>query len=1373
MADFLDDDDDAAALANLLAEPKTTPVSVETAIEDDGVDDGTPPLDTTPIVAAPPSTWTSVDEDDDGDDEDDPEAIMASMGARRESNTSDIAKAWMHYHEFVVVQTLEEIEAIYKIALKTGKCALDLETDGLDNRIYWHDPDTLVGAFEEPWEEGSPRPKLIPQTVHKIVGYCLSPDGHTGYYIPVRHRDDGAKDNLDITAVGRLIRKFCLAAQPELTIEGAKADPLGSPLIKTPPRIRLFFHHAKFDQEFLFPVTGIDYWHPESFEDSLLLYFCLYSDDKQLGLKQKSKANLVVQDAKGNPILGFISPNPRNPLQELVREDPKGNPIPYEMIELKELFIRGRKIDFGSLSPEEARRYACSDAICTYLHCDSPLLVTVARDRKYSNTYRLEKQVSQVLRFMERNRIKIDMDYVRNLCEEAKAESAQYREQILELAKEFGFPNLDINSTQQLGDFLFSSKYLNIEPKPEKNEKSGNYKTDADTLEKLVEEHSGTVNAILLVIVKYRQIEKVVNTYLESMLHNCDANNELRYQFKQTGAPTGRFTAPSGDPAHGYGGIPIHGIPATYDEKKPKVATALRKAFMARPGYTMVKVDFAGEELRIVTNLSGEPVWIKEFNEGTGDLHTITAKAFFGENITKQQRQQGKCVHPDTLVFSGGRPIPLRLTGTFPETPDTFSQWSGTLFDGHLDQEVTHLYNGGEKDLFHVVISGGILTCTGEHRLKTREGSWVRVKDLQEGTYLEECPVPLLGESAYPTLTFSLWEGLPPQGFTPNHALAYFAGVYAGDGTGSKTHVAITHGEPGKIDAYGVDFEEWRSHLESTLTSCGFKCSRKDSTSIYFGSTVVVRFLNELEVHRKTTKNLRVPSWIMSAGRESVLNYLGGLFDTDGTVGEDSHNLDWTTKDFIFAGQVSTLLKSCGLSFNTELTFNKTYQRYYARLRLTVESSWNLRDYLRHPGKKSRLHEPQQPGKTKDRFQVVRVIPAGVGPCLDVTMGTDDHQYQANGFVSHNSANFSLVYGGGTMAIMRATKCTKEEAARRKQNFDKSMPTFAKWVKNQKALVKQHLGVYTAFGRWMSIPNALSEDKAIAAACERCSLNYPIQGTGADVMKMGLVMLYKDFWMRGWIQDQSARFMLTVHDEIVFEVKHEMLQQVMPVIEEVMVRPSYMLKTWAVKFEVEPLIDLHWDPHFDYHKIMDGYLLEPGKKPKKDEFEIDGRYYQPVPKWLVGHLTPKYMQEGKAPVVTEPPEAPAKPPEPPQDPEPQLVYKEAEKLYPAGEGPGLAPSSPPTQGVVSTPPPQPVSQQAPAKAKASKGSEVTSFVAHLRVLRQSSVERVFDICRKCSDPKGQTLKLYDPYGGPIIEDTLGVRVNRTMFELLMKEYFLV
>jgi len=895
--------------------------------------------------------------------------LLESMGLRVETTTPDMTKGWMQFHNFVLVSDISQVEAIVEDALARGECSLDLETEGLDSRIYYRDPSEIKGPYEEYWE--GDRPSKIMQTVHKVVGYCMSTDGHTGYYIPVRHTAEGSI-NLDPVAVGKLIKKLCMASQPTLTEEGFHKDPLGSSLIAEPGTVKIYFWNAKFDQEFLYPITGLDYWHPDSYEDGLLLYFARNTSDKNLSLKAKSKSDLHVKDAEGKPILGIVRPNPNNPIQETVELSPKGDRIPYEMIELKQLFGKGRDIKFAELHPQEGLRYGCSDGICTFLHAKEPGIVSMIKDKRYSFMYRLDKQTQQVCRIMERPRIMIDMDKVRELFTEARAEANLYREQIVSLAEQHGFHNFDPQSPQQVSEFFFSKPHgLCIEPKPEQNEKSGQYKTDADTLEKLVTEND-EVNPILLTLVKYRQIEKVIGTYLENMIANVDSNNELRYQFKQVGAATTRFSAPAGQGDQGFGGVPIHGIPSGYDEKKPKVATRLRELFKARPGYAIVKIDFAGEELRIATNMSKEPVWINEFLHGTGDLHTITAQAFFNKvEVTKQERQGGKM------------------------------------------------------------------------------------------------------------------------------------------------------------------------------------------------------------------------------------------------------------------------------------------------------------------------------------------------------------------------ANFSLIFGGGVGAIQRATKCNPQEAARRKANFDKALPKFAIWSKGQKAKVHKEKGIFSAFGRWMALPDIDSPEKFIVASVERQAVNYGIQASGADIMRMALVMTHKECFKRGWYQRDEVRCLLTVHDEIVWEVKIELLEEVVPVLEHLMCEPSRIIK-WEVPLEAEPLVDLTWDAKYDFNLMTKGKPHKEGDKIKSGFFVAGSRQYQEPPEWFKPYFTPNWVKEGLTPGEV-------------AKPEPKVEKK-----------------------------PEPLQAKPVQQHKPSVAPRPTSEIFEYQILTTTAntVRQVWKACSGALEPSGgKILHLRDGKNAEtLISPDLGVRVNPEEFMKILAEH---
>lgn len=590
--------------------------------------------------------------DDDADD------FMADMGITHERTVPDITKPWMKHHKFELIQTIDRLNEVIDAAIAAGECALDLECEGLDNRIFYR-------------EDGSP------YTKHNIVGFCLSYDGITGFYAPIRHKpdDSGTDLNLPIAETEAAIKRLCVAAQPVVSPKGLEEDPLaakeigkdGTPNWLEKPKLVIYFWHAKFDQEFLYPITGIDWWHPESFEDGNLIYFVHFSGDKALSLKDKAKQEL--RDIDGNA---------------------------YEMIKLQELFIQGRKgIHFEKLAPDEPGcvKYACSDGICTYLLCTMPRahetnrkpIAKIVRE-KYHHTYRIEKQTSETGRWMERPRVRVNKAKIEAMRVANLEKRDEIANKIASIVIANGFPPLDIASPKQLGEFLFSEKGLNISMpvssqdwpggKPPLLEKSGQYSTNADTLERMALEHPSPPE-VLKLVVEWRELDKLNGTYLDNMVNNVDERGEMRFQFKQTGAQTGRYSAPAGDPAQGYSGIPIHGIPGT---------SALRQAFEARPGYTFVKTDYAAQELRIAANVSGEEVWIKEFLEGDGDLHSITARAFFGKSvISKEERKMGK-ISNFALVYGGGPAAIMRACGcdkveatrrkqAFDKSVPTFAKW--------------------------------------------------------------------------------------------------------------------------------------------------------------------------------------------------------------------------------------------------------------------------------------------------------------------------------------------------------------------------------------------------------------------------------------------------------------------------------------------------------------------------------------------------------------------------------------------------------------------------------------------------------------------------------------------------------------------------
>jgi len=377
----------------------------------------------------------------------------------------------------------------------------------------------------------------------------------------------------------------------------------------------LIFHNFKYDGEVLRGL-GIIIEDENKIEDTLLLAAVDDASRKQKGLKYLSE-NLV-----GRP-----------------------------MLEINNLGVESSKkkvAAFSEVSPKKAVIYGGSDAMNTYalffnLKKSLDQQDPTGSEGPWRVYKRIEKPALFVVMDMERNLVRINVEKLNKIKEEIIDRMKECASNILKLAgREF-----DINSPKQLGEILFNEMKIKY-PLKEKNA-NGTYSTDVETLE-LVQK----ANPIISYILNYRSYQKTLSTYVENFLNNVDRNGEVKFQLNQVQAETGRFSASggSGYGIDGYCGVNCQNI-STYDPDDP-TSFDLRDAVEAHDGFVIVAVDYSGEELRIAANLSKEPNWIKEFLQGTGDIHTITARAALGkQDLTKKERGIGKTLNFQTL-YGGG-----------------------------------------------------------------------------------------------------------------------------------------------------------------------------------------------------------------------------------------------------------------------------------------------------------------------------------------------------------------------------------------------------------------------------------------------------------------------------------------------------------------------------------------------------------------------------------------------------------------------------------------------------------------------------------------------------------------------------------------------
>lgn len=312
----------------------------------------------------------------------------------------------------------------------------------------------------------------------------------------------------------------------------------------------------------------------------------------------------------------LLSPqNQRHGLDQLSLEKFGKVKIPIE-----KLIGKGQKqISMEQVPIPDIGEYACEDADYTYRLYD--LFVKELKNHELLSILNdIELPLLPILLKMERQGISIDRQVLADLSKELRSDIDLLREQIFALAgMEF-----NLNSPKQLGDILFEK--LGI--KGLKKTTTG-YSTSADVLENLKDDHP-----IISLILRYRVLEKLRSTYVDSLPDEALPDGRIHCTFNQSVAATGRLSCQ--DP--NLQNIPIR----TAEGRK------IRSAFIpSRQGYSLLSADYSQIELRLLAHLSSDPALITAFSQGE-DVHVYTASLVFGiplHEVTNDMRQLAKAVN--------------------------------------------------------------------------------------------------------------------------------------------------------------------------------------------------------------------------------------------------------------------------------------------------------------------------------------------------------------------------------------------------------------------------------------------------------------------------------------------------------------------------------------------------------------------------------------------------------------------------------------------------------------------------------------------------------------------------------------------------------
>ncbi len=129
------------------------------------------------------------------------------------------------------------------------------------------------------------------------------------------------------------------------------------------------------------------------------------------------------------------------------------------------------------------------------------------------------------------------------------------------------------------------------------------------------------------------------------------------------------------------------------------------------------------------------------------------------------------------------------------------------------------------------------------------------------------------------------------------------------------------------------------------------------------------------------------------------------------------------------------------------------------------------------------------------------------------------------------AVNYGLSYGQSDFGLARTLEIPRTQAAEYSRRYFQRFPTIHKFMEDIVTLARAQGGARTLLGRWRPIPNLMSKSPQARHAAERVAQNTPMQGAGADIIKLAMLATSR----RIAKEKLPARMLLTVHDELVFE----------------------------------------------------------------------------------------------------------------------------------------------------------------------------------------------------------------------------------------------
>ena len=171
--------------------------------------------------------------------------------------------------------------------------------------------------------------------------------------------------------------------------------------------------------------------------------------------------------------------------------------------------------------------------------------------------------------------------------------------------------------------------------------------------------------------------------------------------------------------------------------------------------------------------------------------------------------------------------------------------------------------------------------------------------------------------------------------------------------------------------------------------------------------------------------------------------------------------------------------------------------------------------------------------------------------------------------------NFGIIYGISAFGLARQLSVEQGEAAAYIKTYFEQYPGIQDYMERTKQFCRQFGYVQTFFGRRCHVPDIHDTNPARRNFSERAAINAPLQGTAADILKRAMIRVPAALAQHGLTR--QAKMLLTVHDELLFEVEESAVAQTTAVIKQVMEAATLPALQLSIPLTVEAGHGPSWD----------------------------------------------------------------------------------------------------------------------------------------------------------------------------------------------------